>query len=140
MLFGEFANQAVEDDLRGISTHRRTVNLHKYLMDVHCRIREVLLGTSSFGGPDYLCSLGQELGALDARTFDEFLRCMLMWMRKEFPNRPIEHGPVLFIFPTDRELFDALVPTELSRTLRMMLSKSILWYFFNILDRYLIYT
>ena len=123
MLFGEFANQAIEDDLRGISTHRRTVNMQKYLLDVHCRIREVLLGTSAFGGPEYLCSLGQELGALDARTFEEFLKCIIMWLKNTFPARPIEHGPLLFIFPTDRELFDVLVPTELSRTLRMMLSK-----------------
>ena len=123
MLFGEFANQAVEDDLRGVSTHRRTVNLQKYLLDVHCRIREILLGSTAFGGPEYLSCLGQELGALDTRTYEKFLRCIIMWLRKEFPARSIEHGPILFVFPTDRGLFDALVPTELSRTLRMMLSK-----------------
>ena len=123
MLFGETANNAVEGDLMGMSTHRRTINIHRYLLDVHVRVREILLGTSGFGGPEYLCSLGQELGSMDARTFEEFVRCLLMWLRREYPDREMESGPMLGSFPSDRGLYDALVHTELSRTLRMMLSK-----------------
>ena len=125
MLFGETANEAVEGDLRGMSAHRRTVSVHRYLLDVHVRVRELLLGTSGFGGPEYMCSLGQELGSMDARTFEEFIRCLLMWVRREYPDRALESGPLLSVFPGDAGLYDALVHTELSRTLRMMLSK---WY------------
>ena len=123
MLFGETANNAVESELGGVSTHRRTLTLHKYLLDVHVRVREALIGSSAFGGPEYLYSLGAELGAMDAKTFDEFVRCLLMWLRREYPNRPVESGPLLSIFPSDRGLYDALIHTEFARTLRMMLSK-----------------
>ena len=125
MLFGETANNAVESELGGVSTHRRTLTLHKYLLDVHVRVREALIGSSAFGGPEYLYSLGAELGAMDAKTFDEFVRCLLMWLRREYPNRPVESGPLLSIFPSDRGLYDALIHTEFARTLRMMLSKFI---------------
>ena len=123
MLFGETANGAVETELAGVSTHRRSLSLHKYLLDIHIRIRESLLGTSAFGGPEYLYSLGAELGSMDSKTFEEFSRCLLMWLRREYPNRPVESGPFLCSFPSDRGLYEALVHTELARTLRMMLSE-----------------
>lgn len=62
---------------------------------------------------------------MDAKTFEEFARCLLMWLRREYPNRPVDSGPILCTFPGDRGLYEALVHTELARTLRMMLSESL---------------
>ena len=125
MLFGEDANNMVEGELGGVSCHRRTLQVYRFFLDCHVRIREAFIGTSAFEGPGYMASLGHELGAMDSKTFENFIRCVLMWVRKEYPTRPVDGAPFLCSFPNDHELYQVLVQTEFYRLIRFMLSKSL---------------
>ena len=113
----------VEGELGGVSTHRRTLNLFRYFFDAHIRVREMYLGTSAFNGNGYLASLGTELGAMDSKTYEDFVRCILLWMRQQYPTRPMDSTPILCSFPNDHELYHLLMQTEFYRIIRFMLSK-----------------
>ena len=123
MLFGVAAATHLMQNYPGISTHRRTVRVRKLQIDLHVRVRDALAKSSSFGGPGYLGSLGQELGSMPTEAFDAVARVVLDWIRANSGGTDVNSRVVLCTFPDDSGLYAELIDTHFYRALRYMLCK-----------------
>ena len=70
MLLGTGASSRLMRDFPGMTVHRRTVQLKEFFVDLHMRVREALVATSTFGGEGYLSMLGQELGNMQSGAYN----------------------------------------------------------------------
>ena len=93
MLFGIAASTALLKDFSGVSTHRRTVRHGRFTVDLHVRVRDTLLETTSFSGSGYLHALGQELGSMPDSSFYELVDVVFEWMGRSIGPRNFIKGP-----------------------------------------------
>ena len=122
MLFGVAASKCLIRDYPGVSTHRRTVNHSKLVVDVHMRIKDSLLVTNAFQGDGYLGSLGQELGSMNDASYQELVGVILEWISAGVGQQAIGQSTILCPLPEDQGLYAFLSQTSIFRCLRYMLS------------------
>ena len=124
MIFGVAASTSLLKDFGGTSTHRRTVRHGRFNVDLHMRIRDVQMATTTFSGSGYIHSLGQELGSFTDACYYELVHVIFDWLIRTTGHRSVDQGTVLMSFPTDQGLYAHLSQTSLYRCLRYMLCKS----------------
>ena len=128
MIFGAAAATHLMKHYPGVSTHRRTVRIRGKQVDVHVRVRDGLVASSSFNGPGYLGSLGQELGSMPCGAYDAVVRVVFDWVAMNNGDAPLESQAVLCTFPDDSGLYAGLAVTSFYRCLRYMLCKYFITY------------
>ena len=123
MLVGTDAAVCLNKDYHGTTTHRRSVQVKRFLIDLHCRVRDSLMVTSSFNGDGYLHMLGIELGSMDGSVFEILVQAFLDYLALTTPTRKVDHTTVLGQFPADYGLYTRMTDTAFYRSLRYMMSK-----------------
>lgn len=136
MLTGSAASSKLMMDFQGKTVHRRTVSVRGYMSDLHVRVRESLLDSSSFGGDGYLSSLGQELGSMPDAVFDALVQLFVEHLALNVDGE-LDLSTVLCAFPDDFPLYARLTDTALYRSLRYMMCKFIVISWFE--TEFLIY-
>ena len=127
MLVGTDAAVCLNKEYHGTTAHRRSVQVKKFLIDLHCRVRDSLMSTTSFNGDGYLHMLGIELGSMDGSVFEILVQSFLDYLAMTTPTRKVDHTTVLGQFPADYGLYTRMTDTAFYRSLRYMMSKSIFY-------------
>ena len=124
MLVGTAASGKLQSNFTGYTTHRRTVHVKESLLvDLHMRVRDELVNSSTFGGDGYLTLLGQELGSMPADAFHSLVEYFLDYLLAVAPGGGVGESTVLCQFPEDFGLYTRLTETALFRSLRFMMCK-----------------
>ena len=123
MLLGTNASSRLIRNYSGLTVHRRSVQLKKFFIDLHMRVRESLVQTSAFGGYGYLNMLGQELGNLQGGHYENLVEYFLEYLRLTAPGGETDSTTVLGLFPADYGLYARLTDTAIYRSLRFMMCK-----------------
>ena len=124
MLLGTGASHRLVRDYPGMTVHRRSVQLKKYFVDLHMRVREALVATPAFGGDGYLSMLGQELRNMQSGAFENLVDYLLEYLTLTAPGGDAGGTTVLGTFPGDYGLYARMTDTAIYRSLRYMMCKS----------------
>ena len=125
MLYGTAASSRLQQEYGGLTIHRRSVQVHRFFIDLHLRVREGLLGTTTFSGEGYLTMLGKEMGSMPAAVFDSVVSILLETLRLGAPGGEIDGSTFLGQFPADFGLYSRLTDSVFYRSLRFMMGKFI---------------
>ena len=121
VLHGKAAAAMLNDHLRGVTIHRRHMVSHDMKVDLHMRVMERHLKESSFP-PEYLNTLGLELGQLPSHVYDEMVALFLRQMTG-LNQAAAAKSAFCHLFPQDDVLYSAAVTTDLFQLLRHYMSK-----------------
>ena len=121
MLLGPSGSEKI-CSLGGSTIHRRTIRVRGLMMDLHFRLDDSKLCTSAFGCPAYLGRLGQALGDLHGRVFQDFVGTFMRICVGDDHLR-ILRTCIYYEFPDDLKLYQGLLESDLGQHLRVMMSK-----------------
>ena len=108
MLLGTEAAVCLLKEYPGTTAHRRSVQVKRFLIDLHCRVRDSLMTTSAFNGEGYMNMLGIELGSMNGDVFENVVDSFLEYLAMTSPTRKVDHTTVFAQFPADYGLYSRM--------------------------------